>query len=562
MIEKQDASLQDPNWKAEKEKNKALSSPPPLVADSSWERKKEREKERVVAKMIHIEVERDDGEEISCVDDIPSSKWTTEEASEYPESRLSNTSRFVVELAESPERDPRRKTYPAHHSCAENDMVPDPDWVKEQQPNRHRKKRRPQSLNLGMSTEFIYEKEGDGSNEGDEESNEEKSSPEKIKRPVHHSERKPAAMDQEELSPLKDDQRATMTEQNLASLYGDPRLDHSPSDGEARETSPQEEVRPSTGSYTKSPASESQPASQGLGPVNGPGKAEHDSLPAQFKDESQVRQRGTADSRDNPVLLRQVRTHERKASSSGGEDIEGLTSDKVQRRSFQRLSGSSQSEITRIVPLKPERSKSVTCKDEKDRGSQETECESFKERILRREYRWSMGSSEGSDWTEVPTFQPMFNPPTSSSVATSASPGSQVYSQTSTNRDMPQRADEWGLVDPVGSGIAESVQSQSRPACDDACQAAMGPMESHLLSCKASALSKTGPPAPPVKTQKARESGLILRNSRNVSREPGLDAAKKRHSVTLLGICFSVIGSKASHELQTDSHTHFTFFIF
>ena len=68
------------------------------------------------------------------------------------------------------------------------------------------------------------------------------------------------------------------------------------------------------------------------------------------------------------------------------------------------------------------------------------------------------------------------------------------------------------------------------------------------------------PPAPPVKTQKARESGLILRNSRNVGRDPSLDAAKKRHSVTLLGICYSVIGNKASHELQTDSHAIFLFF--
>ncbi|KAM7423160.1 hypothetical protein PAMA_010945 [Pampus argenteus] len=41
------------------------------------------------------------------------------------------------------------------------------------------------------------------------------------------------------------------------------------------------------------------------------------------------------------------------------------------------------------------------------------------------------------------------------------------------------------------------------------------------------------PPAPPVKTQKARESGLILRNSRNAGREPSLDTAKKRHSKEL-----------------------------
>ena len=181
-------------------------------------------------------------------------------------------------------------------------------------------------------------------------------------------------------------------------------------------------------------------------------------------------------------------------------------------------------------------SRSVTHLPEKDR---ETECDSFKERILRREYRWSVGSPEGSEWTDVP-----------SSIATSANPGQQVHSLTSIQRDMQEHPEEWGLADVAGSGQVEDkteefVQSQSRAAWEDAYQPARGSTESHLLCSKASALSKTSPPAPPVKTQKARESGLILRNSRYASREPGQEAAKKRHSVTLLGICFSVIGSKS-----------------
>ncbi|CAF96906.1 unnamed protein product, partial [Tetraodon nigroviridis] len=107
------------------------------------------------------------------------------------------------------------------------------------------------------------------------------------------------------------------------------------------------------------------------------------------------------------VKLRQVRTHERRISSSGGEEMESFMGDRVQRSSLHRLSGSSyQSEITRIVPLKPERSKSMASKDEKDRTGPDEPAQA-----LRREYRWSVGSPEGHpdlNWADVPIFHPGF----------------------------------------------------------------------------------------------------------------------------------------------------------
>uniref|UniRef100_A0A7N8XUS6 Band 4.1-like protein 1 n=1 Tax=Mastacembelus armatus TaxID=205130 RepID=A0A7N8XUS6_9TELE len=188
------------------------------------------------------------------------------------------------------------------------------------------------------------------------------------------------------------------------------------------------------------------------------------------------------------VKLRQVRMHERKISSSGGEDVEGFMGDRGQRTSLHRLSSSScQSEITRIVPLKPERSKSVASKDERDRTGQDELT-----RVMRREYRWSVGSPEGSSelhWTDVSTFHPAF------------------------------------------TADLEGITKTEHP--DDSYQFGRGPTDSQLFGSKMSALPKMAPPAPPIKTQKARESGLILRNSRSVGREPSLDAAKKRHSVTL-----------------------------
>ncbi|CAG5984364.1 unnamed protein product [Menidia menidia] len=139
---------------------------------------------------------------------------------------------------------------------------------------------------------------------------------------------------------------------------------------------------------------------------------------------------------------------------------------------------------TLVTSPEPERSKSVTCKDERDRaGLEEPAC------VVRREYRWSVGSPEGSsdlNWTDAPTFQ--------SACA----------------------AD----VDVLGK--TEHPEDNFPPG--------RGSTENQPLGSKISALPKMAPPAPPVKTQKARESGLILRNSRNAGREPSLDAAKKRHS--------------------------------
>ena len=174
--------------------------------------------------------------------------------------------------------------------------------------------------------------------------------------------------------------------------------------------------------------------------------------------------------------------------------MEGLLGDKVQRRSFHRLSGSQQqqSEITRIVPLKPERSKSVAGKDEGDRPGQG---ESL--RVARTEYRWSVGAPEGSSdlhWADASAFQ-------------SAA---------------------------FGEDLEAAVKLETHSGrFDESCHAARAePAGSHLFNIKGSVLGKMAPPAPPVKTKKAKESGLILRNSRNASREPCLDAAKKRHSVT------------------------------
>ncbi|XP_052382577.1 band 4.1-like protein 1 isoform X9 [Oncorhynchus keta] len=634
LIEKQNTHQHDYNWKAE-EQNEASTSPPPLFPDSSWERKKELEKDIEVAKMIHIEVTGEDGQEmITDVDNFPLSKATREAQDECSEPRLTSNSRFVVELAEtteSSEEDSQWKVPPAEHSGAKNDIFPvsDPvstqapapvpfrDSKKDHQPNRHRKKKRPNSLNLGLSTEFIYEKEGDVSNAEEdnggsdwEDSPTEKTKVGQIDHPVSREEPDDQCW---VTSPLmKDDERSPEAKwkETVVSAYEDKKKEHNTSIGEDKATQ---------GSVVDDPAvcdgrdqvkhfiTEVQPADEGLGSVNGPGKTECDSLAEQVREPVKgfhLTERCMTDNREHieEVKLREVKTHKRQASNSGGEEVEGLTSEvRGQRRSLQTLSGSSQSEITRIVPLKPERSKSLACKDEQDRESQESESELSS--VFRREYRWSGGSSEGHsdiNWNNESTFYQTPTLPTSfistdvsparrthspttthrdtpqeqgsfwgleglarveakteelfqqqsradrddhfqtSFVSTNASPARRTHSPTTTHRDAPQEQGSfWGLegLARVEAKTEELVHQQSSAACDDPFQAAREAIESHqFLSFKvsASALPRTVPPAPPVKTQKARESGLILRNiNRNISREPGLDATKKRHSEPL-----------------------------
>ncbi|CAJ1051814.1 band 4.1-like protein 1 isoform X5 [Xyrichtys novacula] len=466
LIEKQESYHQDHDQKAE-EQNKSLSY------DSSWE-KKELKKEIDITKMINKEVTGYDRKEMkSHIDEFSSTK-SSREADVCSEPQT-NKSRFVIQSSENAGETNQGKSQGkpslASNLEASNDVAPGSGQIKEHKASKPRKKRRPQSLNLGMPAELIYRKDGSDSSQEDNEGSDSDNSPEKPSRTGNHCGASLVGMTKGDQGSGKD-QPVRVNKDNKQEEM---------SKGESREVSHHEAEQ------VKRKVSPSGPADINLGSVNGPGKIEQDSSSAGVKGESVPKGRGKGfiDNKElAEVKLRQVRTHERKVSSSGADDIESFLGDRGQRTSLHRVSGSFQSEITRIVPLKPERSKSVACKDERDRTVQDEPT-----RVLRREYRWSVGSPEGPadlNWTDVSTFHPAF------------------------------------------AADLEGFSKTDHP--DDSYQSGRGPTESQSFGSKISSLSKTVPPAPPVKTQKARESGLILRNSRNAGREPSLDAAKKRHS--------------------------------
>ncbi|XP_068449862.1 band 4.1-like protein 1 isoform X2 [Clinocottus analis] len=458
LIEKQETYQQDHDWKAE-EKNRSLAS------DSSWE-KRELEREIDVAKMMHKEVTGYDRKEMKSHSDDFSLIKSSREADECSESRPANKSRFVIQLTENADSfQDKSQSKPSQASDpeAKNDVAAGSRQIKERTASKPRKKRRPQSLNLGMPAELIYKKGSEDSSEEENEGSETDTSPEEDPKTGNHCESSPAEM-------MKDDE-GTVEDQSVRVFKDSQQEDMSIGKSRVVSTLGTEQV--------KRNVSQVEPADVDSDSVNGLGKIELDKVECAMK----VRGRGLIDNKElAEVKLRQVRTHERKVSNSGGEGMEGFTGG--QRTSLHRLSGSScQSEISRIVPLKPERSKSVACKDERESTGQDKLT-----RVLRREHRWSVGSPEGSSdlsWTDTAACHPAF------------------------------AADL--------EGIAKTDHT-----VDDH-HSARGPVESQSFGSKISALPKMAPPAPPVKTQKARESGLILRNSRNAGREPSLDA-KKRHS--------------------------------
>lgn len=436
MVEKQDDPTQD--WGAE-EKNYNCEF-------------KELERDRYVVKKMHNKVTRCDGSEVkSHLDEFPSKPMEEAEAHSMP--KPASTNRFVVQPSKSKNQPGLDKSLRKPAEASDLDAAPGlRQSRKECTTTKPRKKRRPLSLNLGGATKLIS-RNGDTDSSSGEEENQGSNFDKAL------------------------EQSSTLIENHCESPLMVTKPDPDGSDL-AKKGEKQEYL--SIGDFSEWRGSP--PGPMGMDPgypgsANGPEKPTNDGLLVGPKEENakKIQRKGLIDDKElAEVKLRQLRTHERRVGSFGGEDSEGL----VGRTSLRRLSGSAggsnyPGEITRIVPLKPDRSKSVVCKDERDKAGPEE----LTSRFLRREYRWSVGSSvEGAN-----------------------------------NLHWSEAHDSDTEAPPPGRGRAEGQS----------------------LASKISLPTKIVPPAPPVKTQKARESGLILRNSRTAGRDSSVDAAKKRHSVTV-----------------------------
>lgn len=211
--------------------------------------------------------------------------------------------------------------------------------------------------------------------------------------------------------------------------------------------------------------------------------------------------------------------------------------DKSQKR---KSTGSSHVEITRIVPLKPERSRSSTNRDEADNIFKPEDDRKRLGGSFKREFvSFNESAEQSTDINRNDIWPTSFaeKPTVSSPVLTNPYQAGSPKSPT--------------MMGHVFQGWEEQVQLKERTfgddfpmrmpgggsSRDDPSQFDQGAYGAPPLSPRAAGQNKNAPPTPPVKTKKARESGLILRNSRNPAKEAGVDgAAERRHAVTVLGI--------------------------
>lgn len=515
LIEKQNTYQLDYEME-EKDKRKANVSPLPLVTEVLLERK-----------MIHIEVTGEDGKEMQVqMDTFPSPKIPAKDESKQ------GTGMMEPEIPVS--------TEPRTTETKVDKLQGSKEECTSDKPH---KETRPQSLNLGRP-EFVYETKTETSNIQQEESDEDNNTSGKEVTPTRQpgteiwSEPLPEEItEQMKERPLNEEKEKelnkAMEEDQEKPILGKTGFD---------------EAKQQAGKQMKEVLVEAKSVNvdgqqDGSDSINGPIKDE-------LKRKSEIKFEVTkiimidnSENEEEPGNENNQSTveflPEKKISNIEQESFEEVLPEKVQRRT--KVAGHVRTEITRIVPLKPERAKSQEYRDDIDLGKES--------RLMKRHFkRHSMYESLEKQ------FDPSrFDPRDTSSSHTlftsyksnrsqEASPLSMVDIEHDILQTNEQQSTMYSEVLLKGNTIQdeEMIKYTSKAGYEGLPQSEEMATEVQMFSSKTQGLQKSGPPTPPVKTKKARESGLILRNSRNTTKEPAVEVAlRKQHGVTLLGIfCF------------------------
>ncbi|KAB5537185.1 hypothetical protein PHYPO_G00115960 [Pangasianodon hypophthalmus] len=510
LIEKQNTYQLDYELE-DKNKNKANVSPLPLVPEVPLERK-----------MIHIEVTGEDGKEMQVqMDTFPSPK--------IPAKDESKQGTGIREL-EVPEVLTEPKT-------TETKVDKLQESKEERTSDKPHKETRPQSLNLGRP-EFVYETKTETSNIQQEESDEDNNTSGKEVTPT----RQPGTESWSE--PLPEKIKEQLKERPL-NEEKEKELNKAVEEDEEDQEKPMtgfDDAKKQSGSQLQEVLVEAKSINvedqeDGSDSINGPIKDE-------LKRKSEIKFEVTkiimidnSENEEEPENENNQRMDEflpeKKISNIEQESLEEVLPEKVQRRT--KVSGHVRTEITRIVPLKPERAKSQEYRDDIDIGEES--------RLMKRHFkRHSMYESlerqfdpsrfDSRDRSSSHTLFTSYKTTRSQEV----SPLSMVDAEHNMLQTNEQQSTMYSECLPKENAIQDEevikyipqAGYEVLPQCDEVA------MEVHMFSSKTQALQKSGPPTPPVKTKKARESGLILRNSRSTSKEPAVEAAlKKQHGEPL-----------------------------
>ncbi|XP_062843174.1 band 4.1-like protein 1 isoform X2 [Trichomycterus rosablanca] len=478
LIEKQITWQHDIDME-EKDRRKTKSVSPPLVIEASVEKK------------IHIEVTGEDGEEMQVqMDTFPSPRLPPKDG--MRDVKVLETSNEPHTSFESQEK--VSSTFEARQEC--------PSY-------KHRRERRPQSLNLGRSPEFVYETKTEKSNiteseESDEDNN--TSGKDSMQAKFHSdtenwSEMMPEKL-KEQIKEVSDVTPGNAVKEKEINKITD--TDNTKAMFDDAQDQAENQLKKASVD-AKSLNLEGQ--QEGSDSVNGPVKDEP-------KRKSEIKFEVTKvimiDSSENEGELESKKqsmvefTHEKKISNVEPEDVEDVHQQKVQKRT--RVTGHARAEITRIVPLKPERAKSQEYRDDINFAEEPV----FMKRHFKRHSMYESLERQ---------FDPRFD-----------------SRDTSFSSFKPTRSQDMPALPLVDQHVLQSSEQQSAVNSERSLKT-KAPQDEEILKSFTKAgyeesdegtVKKSGPPTPPVKTRKARESGLILRHSRSASKEPALDAALKK----------------------------------
>lgn len=513
LIEKQNAYQLDYEME-EKDKSKPNISQLPLVTELPLERK-----------MIHIEVTSEDGKEMQVqVDTFPSPKIQAKD-----ESRQGAALREPEESKVSTEPKTTGTKVDKFHESKEECTLDKPY-----------KEERPQSLNLGKQ-EFVYETKTETSNIQQEESDEDNNTSGKEVTPT----RQPGMESWSE--PLPEEIKEQMKESPL-SEEKEKELNKAMEDDQEKPAVGKtgfDDAKPQADDQLKEMMVEAKS-------INVDQQDSSDSINGPIKDE--IKRKSEIKFEVTKIIMidnsENEEEHENENNQRIGEFLPEKKISNIEQESFEeaekvqrrpRITGHVRTEITRIVPLKPERAKSQEYKDDIDIGEESRLVKShFKRHSMYEslERQFDQNRFESRDTSSSHSLYTSYKT-TSSQEASSLSMVDVEHSILQMNEQQSIMYSEClvkgnAIEDLELLNYSPKAGYESLPPSDQMA------MEVHMFSPKTQPLQKSGPPTPPVKTKKARESGLILRNSRNTNKELGVEVVlKKTHGVTLIGIfCF------------------------
>nr|XP_023649810.1 band 4.1-like protein 1 isoform X1 [Paramormyrops kingsleyae]XP_023649811.1 band 4.1-like protein 1 isoform X1 [Paramormyrops kingsleyae] len=595
LIEKQDASQQDHESKVER--SKPLPCTTPVLADSLWERKKELDRDREAKKMILIEVTGEDDEDKEVqMDSIPSPLASGNDGAELVEFKIKNSGHIENEnvfseteaRSEFIEKKSQVKSLSAENIAFKKEREASvKERTKRGASHRVRRDNRPQSLNLGWSPEFVYEKESvfsersdsdespvvsramleelpipsedDGLTQcGEEEGSEgmllqmnmktaedvghgenyESLSPVTIHLGSEKERGHEAGEDDEHLmeTAILDYTEKTTEEKTTKDMADDVASEYCPGRAEevgeaflmfdVQQTSTlSEQEEKNDQMSTKCQLTESK--ENMLEEVRG--KSHLDYVEKELS---------VVENKEQEIMKREPEITVSIASTGICDSEEDWTArieeeqlEEMEKRQVHKITGNTHIEITRIVPLKPERVKNSGCKDEMFtdiQANMDSESRSHQTELIQEITKKVIDTSKIAE--NIVTSSVHSGLITTEEQCTEEHFGGFHNVQ---EKDVPlymQGRLSQGVVKPVKKTVTPEMETfkQIHLLYEGPSRDGDTPTESRAISLKSSASHKSAPPAPPLKTQKARESGLILRNSR--CRDIGQEAAVKKQA--------------------------------